>query len=75
MCIQSTGATFAVGAVVVFALSTVMLNAESGSAGPLAQSCGAPPAATAGRRTGTSAVSGGSISCQAAACVVARRAQ
>lgn len=45
---------FAAVAVGVLALSAVRLSAEGGSPGPLAQSCGVPPAATSGSQAGGS---------------------
>ena len=48
MCLRSSVAALAVGAIGALVLGAARLNADSGSPGPLAQSCGVPPAAAAG---------------------------
>jgi hypothetical protein len=52
VCLRSSVAALAVCAIGVLTPGAVRLNADSGSAGPLARSCGVPPAAAAGGERG-----------------------
>ena len=78
-CQQSSVTVLTIVVIGVLVLAVVRLNADSGSPGPLAQSCGLATRCgsrwPSRRRTWASAVSTRSISCQIAACVVAWRAQ